>query len=114
VLAAKLIPSIEIVVVDMGSTDATAMLRYLSRESHHPVKVIRQVNSGVQGSRRGVWNEARGEFHSIPRQRQTLLLPQVFPPGFAPLQRRLSVGICYGRAGLKRIMLQPHRKRLFR
>jgi glycosyltransferase involved in cell wall biosynthesis len=55
-------PSIEVVVVDDGSTDATPQIaaEFAKRDSR--VRVIRQANAGVGAARNAAIREARGEY----------------------------------------------------
>ncbi len=57
--------TLDIVVVDDGSTDATAMLAQTHADADPRVRLIRQANSGVAAARNTGWRAARSDFIAL-------------------------------------------------
>ena len=88
--------SIEIVIVDDGSNDATLECAQTFRERHpEHIRVIHQANAGPGAARQRGLDQAQGEFIQF-LDSDDLLLPNKFEAQVAALHTHAEAQICYG------------------
>lgn len=88
---------IEIIIVDDGSTDATAQVARELASKYDWIHVIRQENGGPGKARQAGLDASRGEFVQF-LDSDDLLLPQKFERQVAALSSDPACGVAYGKS----------------